>query len=309
MNKKNVFARLLAVPVVIGVSTATLFLWQALIAQQRPQIKQTIKVDAASTKKLDAAQRESHSGSLIFAGSGGNLPILIPLVKEFRQSHPHVKIDVPASIGSSGGIQAAADGAIAIGLTSRPLKDEEKKLGLTVIPYAQTALVIGAHPSVTDDGITTDELIQIYQGKKSRWRDGHEIIVLTRDPEESSIKLLEQEIPGFKEAYAESQQAKRWSTVYQDKEMNKLLTRTPYAIGLSEMGTIAIERLPIKALSFNGMSPTPENVKSGSYPLVKTLSFVFLKHKLPSDAKTFLDFVQSQKGEKILRANGYLPAK
>lgn len=308
MNKKNVFARWSAILIVIGVLTATLLLWRVLIAQQQPQIKQTLKLAVTSTKKPIAAQQESSSGSLILAGSGGNLPILIPLVKEFRQSHPHIKIDVPASIGSSGGIQAAADGAIAIGLTSGPLKDEEK-FGLTVIPYAQTALVIGAHPSVTDDGITTDELIQIYQGKKSRWQDGHEIIVLTRDPEESSIKLLEQKIPGFKEAYAESQQANRWITVYQDKEMNRLLTRTPYAIGLSKTGMLASKRLPIKALSFNGVSPTPENVKSGSYPLVKTLSFVFLKDKLPSNAKTFLDFVQSQKGEEILRDNGYLPVK
>ena len=122
MNKKNVFVHWLTVLILIGVST-TLFLWQALITQQRPQIKQAIRLDAASTKK----------------------PV---------------------------------------------------------------------HPSVTDDGITTDELIQIYQGKKSRWQNGHEIIVLTRDPEESSIKLLEQEVLGFKEAYAESQQANRWVTVY-----------------------------------------------------------------------------------------------
>ena len=91
--------------------------------------------------------------------------------------------------------------------------------------------------------------------------------------------------------------------------MNQQLTKTPYAIGLSEMGMIAIEQLPIKALSFNGVSPTPENIKNGSYPLVKTLSFVFLKENLPGVARTFLDFVQSKKGEEILRANGYLPKK
>lgn len=89
--KKNVFARWFAVLVVIGVSTVPLLLWRVLIAQQRPQIKQTIKLDAAIAKKPIAAPQESASGSLIFAGSGGNLPIIVPLVKEFRQSHPQYR--------------------------------------------------------------------------------------------------------------------------------------------------------------------------------------------------------------------------
>ncbi len=309
MNKENASPRCLVLFIVVGVSTATLVLWQVLIAQQRPQIQQTIQPDAANRKNLVAANRDSDSSPLIFAGSGSNLPIIRLLVKEFRQSHPEIKIDVPASIGSGGAIQAAADGAIAVGLISRPLTDKEKNLGLEVVPYARAATVIAAHPSVVDDGITTEELIQIYKGTLSRWRDGQEIIVLTREPGDSSILVLEQEIPGFKEAYAESQQADRWITLYSDQEMNHVLTKTPYAIGLSDMGEITAERLPIKPLKFNGVSPTPENVSNGSYTLVKPLSFVFLKDKLPSVAQAFLDFVQSKAGEKILRANEYLPTE
>lgn len=56
----------------------------------------------------------------------------------------------------------------------------------------------------------------------------------------------------------------------------------------------------------NGTLPAPENVLSGRYTLVKTLSFVFLKDKLSVEAKAFLDFVRSKEGRKILEANGYL---
>ncbi|MBI2875544.1 MAG: sensor histidine kinase [Candidatus Tectomicrobia bacterium] len=41
-------------------------------------------------------------------------------------------------------------------------------MGLTVRPYAQTAIVLGAHPTVADDGITVEDLVRIYQGTKSR---------------------------------------------------------------------------------------------------------------------------------------------
>lgn len=305
MSKENTFTRWLPVVVALGLSTASLFIWRSLTGQKRTQVNQT-QVATVSTKNPIAANRELPSSSLVFAGSGGNLDIVRLLAKEFQKSHSQIAIDVPDSIGSSAGIKAAADQAISVGLTSRSLKDKEKKLGLTVITYARTAIVIGVHPSVVDDGITSKELIQIYQGTKSRWQDEQEIIVLTREPGDSSLAVLEQQIPKFKQVYAESQRAKRWTTLYTDQEMSQTLAKTPYAIGISDLGIITTEQLPIKALKVNGVSPTLKNLTSGKYPLFRSLSFVFLQDKLSAKAKTFLDFVQSSEGKKILRANGYL---
>ena len=249
------------------------------------------------------------SSPLVVAGSGTNLDITRRLAEEFRRAHPDIRIDVPPSIGSGGAIRAAADGVIAIGLVSRALKETESSLGLTALPYARTVLVIGAHAAVVDDGLTSAELVAIYDGTRSRWRDGREIVVLTREPGDSSIETLEREIPGFKRAYAESQRVKRWTTLFTDQEMNRLLSRTPYAVGLSHAGDIAIEKRPIKALKLNGIAPSPENAQSGRYPLVKTLSFVFVKDRLRPEAKAFIDFARSRQAEPILRAHGFLPGE
>lgn len=256
-----------------------------------------------------ATAGERSSGPLVFAGSGTNLPITRLLAEAFERDHPRIKIEIPASIGSTGGIRAAAERAVAVGLISRPLRERESGLGLAVLPYAKTAVVIGVHPTVLEDGVTFEDLLQIYRGTKSRWKDGREIIVLTREPGDSSLEVLGREIPGFEAAYAESQRAKRWTTLYTDQEMQKVLARTPYAIGLSDLGAIIVEKLPIKALSVNGVPPTPENVRLGRYPLVKTLSFVFFESALPAGAKAFLEFVRSRQGQKILREKGYLPAR
>lgn len=266
-------------------------------------------VGAASVLSVRAWAGEAPPGSLVFAGSGTNVPLTRLLVEAFGRAHPEIRVEVPASIGSTGGIRAAADGAIALGLISRPLREQEKGLGLTVLPYARTPVVIGAHPSVVEDGITFEDLVNIYKGAKSGWNDGREVIVLTRDPGDSSIEVLELRVPGFKEVYAESRRAKRWTTLYTDQEMNRVLASTLHAVGLSDMGAITAHRLPIKALKVNGVLPTPDNVLGGRYPLVKTLAFVFRKDKLPARAKAFLDFVRSKEGEKILRVNGYLPAE
>jgi phosphate transport system substrate-binding protein len=243
---------------------------------------------------------------LTFAGSGTNLPIVRVLAKAFRRTHPEIVIDVPASIGSGGGIQAAADGAIALGLISRELKDREKGKGLTVVQYARNPLIIGVHPSVAEDNITHAELLDIYRGKKRAWRDGRDIVVLTREPGDSSIEVLVKGVPGFKEVYGDSQQARRWTTLLTDLIMNETLAKTPYAIGVSDLGTVTIERHVIKPLKVNGVAPTLKNLQNGTYPLYKTLAFVYRKEKLSAGAKLFLDYVRSRDGEKILKANGYL---
>jgi phosphate transport system substrate-binding protein len=302
----------LPVLIIAGTLMTTLPLWRSLLVNARPWTEQRIQSDVVPVKNPLTPNIESSSGHLVFAGSGVNLQIIRLLAEAFRKSHPDEfkKIDVPATIGSTGAIQAAADGAIAVGLISRPLKEQEKKLGLTVVPYAQTAIAIATHPSVAEDGITSSELIQIYKGTKSHWQDGQQIVVLSREEGDSSILVLEKKIPRFKEMFADSNHAKFWSTLYKDQDMERVLARTPYTIGFVDTGTITAERVSsIKVLKFNSVSPTPENVSSGKYPLVKNLAFVFRKDRLPANAKAFLNFIHSREGEKILRANAYLPVE
>lgn len=245
---------------------------------------------------------------LIFAGSGVNLEIIRLLAKQFQKTHPKVKINVPASIGSSGAIQAVVDGQIAVGAISRLLTEQEKQLGLTVIPYAQTPLALAVHPSVADNNITSTQLLDIYQGKKSQWLDGKEIIVLTREPQDSSTLILKQNISGFNQVYTDSQKHQRWITLYKDQEMNSYLAKTPSALGLADIGTITAEKKlsSLKILKFNGIAPTIANIRNGKYPLVKTLYFVFERNKISPHAQEFINFVKSSQGKEVLKANSYL---
>jgi phosphate transport system substrate-binding protein len=245
---------------------------------------------------------------LIVGGSGNNLAGMELLARIYQENHPDLVIDVPASLGSTGGIRAAAEGAVSLGLISRPLRESEKDLGLTVVPYARTALVIGVNAKVPDSEITSGELLDICSGRKTSWQDGSEIIVLLRDPGDSTTDLMKAAIPGFAEVYDESRRERRWITLYTDQDMNKMIVNTPYSIGFSDTGSIATEHLPIKTLAFNGIFPSPENILRGKYPLVKTLSFVFVKSRLSPAAKDFIAFTRSREGRRILRNHGYVPA-
>jgi phosphate transport system substrate-binding protein len=244
---------------------------------------------------------------LIAAGSGVNLGITRLLAEAYGKKHPQITIEVPGSIGTNGAIKGTAEGAITFGLISRPLKQEELAQGLMAKPYARVPIVVAAHPGVKDEGLTFQELVEIYKGTKTRWQDGNQIIVQTREKYDSGFLVLQNKIPGFKEAYAESYQAKRWTIYYTDQEANQAIAKTPYAIGVSDLGMIKTELLKIKVLKINGIRPSPENLQSGSYPLDRELSFIYREKGLPKEAKSFLDFVRSEAGRKILKSNGYLP--
>lgn len=246
---------------------------------------------------------------LVFAGSGGNLLLTRALADGFMREHPDILIEVPESIGSRGGIRVAAEGAVVVGLVSRELKGEEKELGLTVTPYARTGVVFGAHSEVSESGITFEDIVDIYKGTKSSWKDGREIIVLTREPGDSSIELLARTVPGFSEAYAESWKARRWTALFTDQEMEKTLRKVPNAIGLADMGYARAEASGIKALSINGAPATLESLSSGEYPFVKTLSFVYLGDRLPEEARLFIEYAQSEEAVNMMRDAGYLPAE
>lgn len=242
------------------------------------------------------------------AGSGTTLPINRIIMGEFSKYRPEIKIEIPPSIGTAGAIQAVAEREIAIGLASRDRNQKEKKLPVKLIPYAKTPIVIGTHQGVSDTNITYQELVAIYQGEKTRWSDGAEIIVLTRQPGDSINVILEGEIPNFKQAYQESYRSKKWTTLFTDKEANRILAEVPKAIGVSDLGSIVSEKLPIKMLEVGGVAPSLENIKNGKYKLYKTLYFVLPeKGPINPEAKEYIDFVLSQRGKKILRANGYLP--
>jgi len=266
----------------------------------------SLALSPLAVERAESAESPANVTTITAAGSGVNLGITRLLATAFAQKHPEVRVDVPGSIGSKGGIIAAAEGAIPLGLVSRPLKAKEQDLGLVYHPYARVAMIIGTHPSVTDENITSADLVQIFQGNKSRWQDGHEIIVLSREEGDSGFGLLAQVIKGFQQAWDESLAAKRWTVHFNDQDANRALAATPYALGVADLGMITTEHLSIKPLALDGFPPTEDNVGNGSYRLIRELAFVYRPDTLPEAAKAFMDFVTTEAGKTILRNNQYI---
>ena len=245
-------------------------------------------------------------GALVLAGSGTNLPLTRALAGALRARRVDAKIVVPESIGSTGAIRAARDGAIDVGLVSRPFTADEAKLGLTITPYARVPVVIAANPSVPDACVASSALPAMWAGDRARWSDGSRVIVLQRERGDSSFLTISRLVPGLDAENVAAYDVNRWRILYDDRSMQEALMATDSAIGIFDLGAITAQRLPLKVLCVDGVAPSTEGVATGRYPYFKDLSFVTAGP--PSGLRAeLLAFVASPEGRALTASLGYVP--
>jgi phosphate transport system substrate-binding protein len=242
---------------------------------------------------------------LVIAGSGSNVAPVRVIAKRYRRARA-VEVRVPESIGTGGALRALADGAIDVGLASRPLSAPERAAGLVESPLARIPVAAVVHPEVSVSGLTLAELTAIYRGERDRWPDGTPIVPLLREPGDSGNALIARAWPALWAAMDAASREGRFTTCYTDQEMADTLAGTNGAIGFLDIGTLRIMRPRLRPLAIDGVPPTPLRAEAGSYPLVKTLTFVTVGPPAGA-AEGFVHFATSPETREILAGWGYMP--
>lgn len=243
------------------------------------------------------------------AGAGGMISLLNELAKGYMAENKNVVIDVnQKSIESTGGIRSAADGQIEIGLSARPMKDDEKTLGLVVSEIARVATIVGANKSATIKGISGEQLCRIYSGTIMNWKDlggaADNIVPLTRPDRDATKESVRRGIACFKDLKEPASVV----IVPTAPEMTKVLMNRPATIGFTDSVAVEDSAGAIIALALDGVAPTFDNVKNGKYKVTK--DFDLLTKGEPKGAvKAFIDFVKGPKGARIIEANKAVPVK
>jgi phosphate transport system substrate-binding protein len=247
---------------------------------------------------------------VLAAGSGTALPAVRALAAAYREVDPSFFLQVAESIGSTGAVLALRDGAVELGLTSRPLQITESD-GLCAIPFASDLVVVAASPDVKTSGLTSAQLLAIFKGELTVWPGSDpplSIRVLQREAGDSGSQVLAARIPGLGEALQLALEQGKWRVLFHDAQMQQALLQSKGAIGFFDLGAIRAQKLALHALSLDGAAPTIEALADGRYPYAKTLSFV-VRTTVPRPAglAAFLSFATSPKGLATLRSAGYAP--
>jgi phosphate transport system substrate-binding protein len=258
---------------------------------------------AAMLNAGDAAAAEE----IRIGGTGNALGTMRLLADTFRMQNPDMQVTVLPSMGSSGAIKAVPKGALDIGLSARPLTEEERKLGVISVEYARTPLVFVVSKKTGVWALTLDQIADIYSGKLVGFPDGTQIRPVLRPIGEDITLQIKHMSPALDKALSAAEQRPGMPFAATDQEAADKAESIPGALSATTLSLINSENRQLRALTLNGVEPTASNGASGKYPHVR--AFFLITQSDPSAAvKGFIAFMRSPAGREILiRAGNWIP--
>lgn len=253
---------------------------------------------------------QAASTSLIIPGAGPPEAGLRALVAEFIKSNQALSIDIPKSIGIAGGLRVLNASESDLVRLARRLSDEELRAGgFSQLVYAVDAVVFAAGRDVPVDNLSEAQALGLFSGRLDDWEvlggKPAPVLVYYREPSEIAHQGIKRQVPAFG-ALSFAPMAKLANS---DSDMVDGLTRYRHALGWLPMSAVRASGGQFKALAFNGVQATPENLASGRYRIVIEHVLVYRDKKLGDDARRFLSFVSSDAGAQVLRSLNLLPVR
>jgi phosphate transport system substrate-binding protein len=236
-------------------------------------------------------------------GTGNALGTMRLLGEAFARQNPGATVTVLPSLGSGGGIKAAANGAVQIAVTSRPLKEEERGLGLVESEYARTPFVFAVSANSRVSALTTAEIANLYAGRTQSWPDGSRIRLVLRPAGDSDSEQIRRMSPEIAVALGHAEKIPGTPFAMNDQENANDLERIPGAFGSTTLALIKSEQRSLKALELDGVAVTVQNGTTGRYPHYTRLYLVTQPNQ-SSGVQRFIAFLRSPDGVAILTRNG-----
>lgn len=254
--------------------------------------------DSASDKTTDKVI----SGTVTTDGSTSMQKVIGALGEAFESEYSGTTFTYNPT-GSGSGITAVSEGRCDIGLSSRALKDEEKAQGLEETVLAYDGIAIVASPDNPVKELTLEQIADIYTGKITNWKDvggnDAEIVVIGREAGSGTRD-------GFESITNTKDSCKYRQELGSTGDVIATVAGNPGAIGYASLAAV---KDTVKALVVNGVTPSEETVKDGSYVVQRPFVLVTKKGTELSDvAKAFYDFALSASSGSIISAAGAVPA-
>jgi phosphate transport system substrate-binding protein len=247
----------------------------------------------------------AYEGQVItIAGTGDSEALLQALAKACQNVLEGGTIEVPESVGSTGGIRALLAGKADLARVARGLSAEETKAGLTCKTFAKAPIVFVVHPSVTGiDNIVTKDIVGIYSGTITKWdtlgaKEGR-IYPVIRESGDACLSVLNAQVPGFAAI-----QEPRAKVAYSTAEARNALVEHKNTFGFLSASVAA--GTDLRVLSVDGVHPSVENVRNGTYTLVIPLGIVY-RQEPTGLARRFVDFLDSKEAQAVISSMGAVP--
>ncbi len=237
-------------------------------------------------------------------------------VAEELRARRGMEIQIDTQGGSSGGISALGYGRVQIGMSSRPLSDDDlanyPDVDFGAIQVGEDAVAMVVSSDVWEGGvrvISMEQMRGIYEGKIRNWKEAvgpdQRIAFFNKEPGRGTWEVF------AKWAYGDPKKAPNVSfpEVGGNEEARNKVASTRGA-ALSQLSSSWADNQRVYALAVElpdgtVIEPTPANIATRKYPLSRPL-FLITNGEPSGDVKAFVEYMLSARGQDIVRRHGYL---
>jgi len=271
---------------------------------------------------LSGCSRQSTQTSMIqIKGSDTMVNLGQAWAEAYMKTHPGVNVAVTGG-GSGTGIAAMIDGRTDIAESSRQMKPEEvslaKKHGVNPVEHvvAIDALSVIVHPSNPVGKLTISQLSDIFTGRITNWKQvggkDEKIVILSRDRNSGShVFFLEHVVRKGNEKGPE-EFAKTAIMAPSSESIASQVATDRGAIGYVGLGYVDPSKHKTIAVANNPsgpfVSPSIKTAQDGTYPIARPL-YWYTKGEPVGEIKSFLEYVKSPEGQRIVSELGFAPIK
>ena len=257
-------------------------------------------------------------GEILVDGSSTVAPISQAVAEEFSQENSDVNVSVGIS-GTGGGLKKFVTGEIDIVDASRAMKPGElstaQKNGIQFIELkiGLDGLTVVANPENTwAQNLTTEDLKKIWADGSTvkTWKDvnpawpAEPIKLYGPDQDSGTYDYFIEEILG-----KDGKIRKDYSPSSDDNQLVQGVEGDKGALGYFGYAYYLEQKDKLKALSINGISPSDETVKNGTYKPLSRPLYIYINKKSfteKAQVKSFVQFYIKNAAE-LVKSSGYVP--
>jgi phosphate transport system substrate-binding protein len=251
-------------------------------------------------------------------GSDTLVNLALAWAEAYMQINPQVRIAVTGG-GTGTGIAAMINGTVDLANASREMKPEElaaaRKNGFTPVEFAvaRDAIAIVVNPNNPVNGLTLQQLSDIYTRKITNWRqvggENRPIVLLSRESNSGTyVYFLENVIRLGKTS--DLLFSPDTLLMPSSEGISVEVRQNPNAIGYDGLGYVTADQKTV-AVARDAQSPfvlpSQATVNDGSYPISRLL-YMYTPGQPSAQVKTYLDWVLGD-GQKLVVQLGFVPLK
>lgn len=243
------------------------------------------------------------------SGSTTVLPLAEATAEAFNSLQQKYFVSVTGG-GTGPGIIGIAERRIDIAMASREITEEEKerygdRFQEYTIGYDGVALAVSKAIYIAGiTGLTSEQVKSIYLGETRNWRalggPDKEIYAIARESGSGTRAIFNNIILGNEAAETPGVGTVALSSA----EVETAISGSDKAIGY--LGLNYAEEGYIATIALDGVIPSIDSIRNGSYSLARKLYFYTIGEPKPG-TQEFIDFVLSAEGQRIAEENGFIP--